>query len=427
MQRTIWEWLGIEKTTDKSRIKKAYAEQVKKYHPEEFPEEAQALRKAYKDAMALASAGRIVSEWADSGIEQEISLIVKDLGHVSTESLHFDSQPEPDPEVKPEYVYTKTVPPGMQPEPAPEVKPEYIYTKTVPPGIQPEPDPEVEREYNFASPELPHAMAMRIDDLKKRMDAIYGTDYRNFAKEWRRAFADYPNPEDLRDIRAVWEIFTAIEPMSRLNGATWEILQTELFRYREDTASWQLLQERFDAVRRPYVAPAQTPVKTPYGTCRKVVQPAYVAPTQTPVKTPPKKTSLKEFCIIFFVIVILLGSVSLHAHKGQDWKSQQRMLEFQQQIAEGLQQESSVVLISREALQAAYTKAYPREMDLNQDEIPDHIYYDPDEGLFMVELYDAPTDSYHVYGSVDQYLEENPEMNSIKGLRYFTCGGKSIR
>ena len=382
MQRTIWEWLGIEKTTDKSRIKKAYAEQVKKYHPEEFPEEAQALRKAYKDAMALASAAGIVPEWADSGIEQEISLVVRDLGHVSTESLHFDSQPEPDPEAKPEYIYTKTVPPGMQPES----------------------DSEAKREYNFASPELPHAMAMRIDDLKKRMDAIYGTDYRDFAKEWRRAFADYPNPEDLRDIRAVWEIFTAIEPMSRLNGATWEILQTELFRYREDTASWQLLQERFDAVRRPYVAPAQTPVRTP-----------------------PKKPSLKEFCIIFFAIVLLLGSVSLFVHKAQDWERQQRLLEFQQQIFEGMQQESSVVPISRVALQAAYTKAYPCEMDLNQDEIPDHIYYDPDEGLFMVELYNAPTDSYHVYGSVDQYLEENPEMNSIKGLRYFTCGGKSVR
>ncbi|MDE6517113.1 MAG: procyclic acidic repetitive family protein [Acetatifactor sp.] len=321
-----------------------------------------------------------------------------------TKTVPPNMQPEPDAEAEPEYDYTKTVPPGEPPEPDAETKPEYVYKKTVPPGEQSGPAPETEHEYSFASPELPHGMAMRIADLKKRMDAIYGTDHRNFAEKWRRAFADYPYPRDLRDIRAVWEIFTAIEPMSRLNGATWDILQTELFRYREDTASWHLLQERFDAVRRSYVAPAQTPVRTP-----------------------PKKTSVTEFCAILLIIVILIGLLILIQDKAQELKQRQKLQEYQQMISEQIQLENPTIPISRGILQNVYTKEFPCEMDLNQDEIPDHMYYDSNEGLFMVELYITSTGTYNLYGSVDQYLEENPEMDSIKGLSYFTCGGKSLR
>ena len=37
--------------------------------------------------------------------------------------------------------------------------------------------------------ELPPDRAKRIAALKKRMETIYGTDYRNFARDWRQAFA----------------------------------------------------------------------------------------------------------------------------------------------------------------------------------------------------------------------------------------------
>lgn len=49
-----WKWLGIDPTTDAQEIRKAYAEQAKKYHPEEHPEEFKALQKAYKDALRYA-------------------------------------------------------------------------------------------------------------------------------------------------------------------------------------------------------------------------------------------------------------------------------------------------------------------------------------------------------------------------------------
>lgn len=51
---TIWEILNIEKTTDKSAIRKAYAKQSKVYHPEREPEKFQSLYKAYQEALDYA-------------------------------------------------------------------------------------------------------------------------------------------------------------------------------------------------------------------------------------------------------------------------------------------------------------------------------------------------------------------------------------
>lgn len=48
---TIWDMLGITPTRDKRVIKKAYAARVKEIHPEEKPEEFQALYKAYQAAL----------------------------------------------------------------------------------------------------------------------------------------------------------------------------------------------------------------------------------------------------------------------------------------------------------------------------------------------------------------------------------------
>ena len=133
MQRTIWEWLGIERTADKSRIRKAYAEQVKKYHPEEFPEEAQALRKAYKVALALASADRAKPQRADDDMAREVPFKGKEAGYACANPVLSDPRPETGAGVEPGYVFAKPVPPGMGPEHDAEA--EYAYTKTAPTGL----------------------------------------------------------------------------------------------------------------------------------------------------------------------------------------------------------------------------------------------------------------------------------------------------
>ena len=50
----IFEILEIEPTYDTKKLKKAYANLVKKYHPEEYPEKWQEIRAAYKTALGLA-------------------------------------------------------------------------------------------------------------------------------------------------------------------------------------------------------------------------------------------------------------------------------------------------------------------------------------------------------------------------------------
>lgn len=50
----VWELLETEPTSDKKAIKQAYARAVKKYHPEENPQEFQKVYAAYKQAMAMA-------------------------------------------------------------------------------------------------------------------------------------------------------------------------------------------------------------------------------------------------------------------------------------------------------------------------------------------------------------------------------------
>ncbi len=58
MNKSIWEWLEIEPTGEISEIRAAYARQVKKYHPEDTPEEFEQLQKAYKSALQTGKSGK---------------------------------------------------------------------------------------------------------------------------------------------------------------------------------------------------------------------------------------------------------------------------------------------------------------------------------------------------------------------------------
>ena len=49
-----WKILNIEPTSDKDRIRQAYAKEVKCWHPEEHPKEFRMLQEAYREALRLA-------------------------------------------------------------------------------------------------------------------------------------------------------------------------------------------------------------------------------------------------------------------------------------------------------------------------------------------------------------------------------------
>ena len=53
--------LGIEPTTEKKKIKRAYAAKSREFHPEEHPEEFQRIHDAYEEALA----------WAERNLERE--------------------------------------------------------------------------------------------------------------------------------------------------------------------------------------------------------------------------------------------------------------------------------------------------------------------------------------------------------------------
>lgn len=54
MRIGIWDYLGIEPTSDRTLLKRAYAAKLKIYHPEEDPEGFQMLRSAYESALDYA-------------------------------------------------------------------------------------------------------------------------------------------------------------------------------------------------------------------------------------------------------------------------------------------------------------------------------------------------------------------------------------
>lgn len=89
----VFEILEIEPTYDTKKIKKAYANLVKKYHPEEFPEKWKEIRAAYKTALGLAGKdecldGRV--KMPEPVIDDRQQPVIEDRPQSSKEN-----QPEP--------------------------------------------------------------------------------------------------------------------------------------------------------------------------------------------------------------------------------------------------------------------------------------------------------------------------------------------
>lgn len=98
----IWDMLGIEPTTDRRTIKRAYAEAVKSCHPEEHPEEFKRLYEAYQAALDSLSAGSRVQRDTLVGTllpeTQRSETLHSETVQTETqqsETLHPETQPSP--------------------------------------------------------------------------------------------------------------------------------------------------------------------------------------------------------------------------------------------------------------------------------------------------------------------------------------------
>jgi len=80
----IWEVLGIEPTTNKREIKKAYAKMLEKYHPEEEPGRFEAINRAYELALFYTDIN-----WDEAGTEafHEVSA---EAAHEEDDSIFTD-------------------------------------------------------------------------------------------------------------------------------------------------------------------------------------------------------------------------------------------------------------------------------------------------------------------------------------------------
>ena len=91
--------LGIEPTTDKSIIQKAYADLLKTYHPEDQPDEFLRIQKAYKNAMNYAKSRKNEEKFIrKEGVEH-----AKPIRIPQTEETEKSIEPEvwPEAEEKP--------------------------------------------------------------------------------------------------------------------------------------------------------------------------------------------------------------------------------------------------------------------------------------------------------------------------------------
>lgn len=262
MPGSIWEWLDIEPTTDKALIKKAYAEQSRKYHPEDCPREAGLLREAYKQAMALASADR--SSLNSQGMDalpgffprEEPGDKVSPEDRVSPEnrvSLEGKISKE-DPS---EFVFRMEPEQKSDKEQEQEPKAQFHYSQgkgqqvLSDSGGQPPFPEDMNFHYEYKSHNFEPRKAERIKKLAEQLIFVHERpEYRWIPKIWEMVLVNYPEPEDFRDPGVISELLNLMEQMPYLDKPVVRTLKTAFFFYAKEDAAWKHLEDRMEEIRR---------------------------------------------------------------------------------------------------------------------------------------------------------------------------------
>ena len=105
MDENVFRILEIEPTDDKKEIKKAYARLVKRYHPEEHPEEWEKIHNAYEQALKMAEHGKPLMRIEPSiqmaepklpvreeETEVELHSLFDNIGEMAREKQHQDKE-----------------------------------------------------------------------------------------------------------------------------------------------------------------------------------------------------------------------------------------------------------------------------------------------------------------------------------------------
>lgn len=233
MFRTIWDWLEIEETRDKGLIRKAYARQAKKYHPEDMPEEARQLREAYKKALSLAEGG-MAKDAGSGGYHRHDG---EDAGSGSYR-YGYGKNGE------------KSATPPEKPEKSEDNSGQYHYgtrgEKRVPPERFHERGETAGFDYYRFDPDK----AERLKQLEERLGGLYHGAAHGDLSLWADAVKNCLSEEDLKDTHIVGAVLSSLTQMRGMDDHIWHILGKELFRYCGKGAEWTWLKSQFAAVRR---------------------------------------------------------------------------------------------------------------------------------------------------------------------------------
>lgn len=257
MERTIWDWLEIEATKDKRLIKKAYAEQSKKYHPEDAPEEAEQLRNAYKMALAYAESDIEKQPFphdVQEGVSEEVS---KASSGNSDDEYQYDLNGQ----------QKKTDSPKVSSE---NIDDEYQYTFHEQAKTDTEPSQTSEKDYRYDALEndqievsLNDGISYKIParrfsaDREDRLRKLYmcfqniyeDKSYRDNFNKWRDAVNDCLMKEDLEDVFVLMVVITILGQMPDISPLAWYGLEQALFRYSKNKAEWRWLKSEFAEAR----------------------------------------------------------------------------------------------------------------------------------------------------------------------------------
>lgn len=496
MPRTIWEWLEIEETTDRNLIRKAYARQAAKYHPEEAPEEAQQLREAYKRALALADrkVKSAASEMEDDELlmaplegtdelhrqapehqekaEQDFDAGSYQHGHKEdwkearqdsgqTHDYQYGNQgeqkeAEQDSGQAHDYQYSNqgeqkdAEQDSGQPrkyrygnqegqkearqdsgqarnyryehqEEQKEAKQDsdrvrsYRYDH-----YEEKKDAEQEtnsgsnRNYQFQTQQIDPERVERGHRLGKRLIDLYGSPaYRYSKKLWSEAVREYLTKEDLQDPFLIAILISFLERIPGLNHRIWKTMERELFRYSRKEAEWIQLKNYFaDARRISGIRSRAEQEQSRSGTWDSQAERSGGMETAVPRKTNGR-----------LLRVVLVIAALFVMHMGNRLKEEQeRKQQFQEMVNSSI---SGEVLITQRPDADSSLQGQQRILpgdyyiDLNDDRFDDRIRYDDEKGSYTVEYYDPVTGTYTFQGTVDQYLEENPDSVGSEQLQFF--------
>lgn len=258
MPGSIWEWLDIEPTTDKALIKKAYAEQSRKYHPEDCPREAGLLREAYKQAMALASAVR--SSLNSQGVDALSDFF---QGEEPEDKVSPENRVSPEKEIsseeksRGEFVFHMESEQKLGREREQEPQAQFHYSQgkgqqVLTDSGEQAPFPEgVNSHYEYKSHNFEPRKAERVHKLMEQLIFVHERpEYRWISEIWEMVLVNYPEPEDFKDPGVISELLNLIEQMPYLDKPVVRMLKEAFFFYAKEDAAWRHLEDRMEEIRR---------------------------------------------------------------------------------------------------------------------------------------------------------------------------------